>query len=265
MNKTTIRNLIQADIITMNGGKNNLRFTMILMLVIFGSMGFLLSPLMGLYCPLMLSGFFVPMLFQNEMKYHSEKMFSLIPISRKELVTSRFLLTIGLYTVCDLIFYLLMLLSLNLKLYRKITDTIDIIGYIVKKSEGSFTELGFLNLCYFAAFAIGLIVSANALRMYFRDGELFAAAFSITTKTKKMPLKNYIPAILIILAIFIFFLIITGIIPIGTAMLVILQLFIQLAEAANGFLLGAMLTAIAVMEAGYHYICTVLEYDQKDL
>ena len=89
-----ILDLIHTDFITMSSGKNNMKIPVIIIVLLFGTLGFLFSPLLGLYMPLGFSGFFVPMLFQNEIKYHSEKMFALLPIHRKDLVRSRFIMSI---------------------------------------------------------------------------------------------------------------------------------------------------------------------------
>ena len=107
-----ILDLIRTDFITMSGGKNNIKTAIILGALLFGGLGFLFSPLMGLYVPLGFSGFFVPMMFQNEMKYHSEKMFAILPVARKDLVRSRFLMSIVLYLAMALLFW-------HLKLLRK--------------------------------------------------------------------------------------------------------------------------------------------------
>ena len=60
-------------------------------------------------------------------------------------------------------------------------------------------------------------------------------------------------------------LIVSGILPIGPTAAVIIQLFAQLAGAGNGFLLGAVFITMAVFQAVYKYICTVLEYDEQEL
>lgn len=61
-----ILDLIRVDLINMNGGKNNIRFILILLVAVCGTFGFVFSPLVGVYCPLVVGGFFVPMLFQAE-------------------------------------------------------------------------------------------------------------------------------------------------------------------------------------------------------
>lgn len=263
-----ILDLIRVDLITMNGGKNNMKMIFVLMFLFSGVLGFLFSPLLGLECPLLMGGFFVPMMFQNEIKYHSEKLYSILPINRRDLVKARFLLTTELYTALFLVFYLLMMLALKLKTYHLIfgnnAEEMDIIRSIVKMSDGAFTELGLFNLLYFTAYSFGLITSAGSLRKYFKNSKSFSGILLIGKK-KKADKKEWAFGIFIIFVVVLWLLIVAEIIPAGSVILLILLLFLQLAQAANGFLLGAVMVTIAVFSAIYKYVCTVLEYDEKEL
>ncbi len=262
-----ILDLIHTDFITMSGGKNNLKVTVILMTLLFGSLGFFFSPLMGLYMPLGFSGFFVPMLFQNEVKYHSEKMFAILPINRKDLVRSRFIMSIVLYLVCALLFYLLMLISLKLKpyyfMFGEDAEHMDIIKMLAKASKGSMTELGIFNLLYFGAFSFGSTFVSGNLRKYFKDSTVFDTAISGGfRKTSKKDLHYAVIAFVLILFII---LSVTDIFPLRAVLHPVGQLLLQLASVANGFLLGAVLITVAVFSAIYKYVCTILEYDEKEL
>ncbi len=259
--------LMRTDFITMRGGKNNLKITIIIMLLLFSALGFLFSPLMGLYMPLGFSGFFVPMLFQNEMKYHSEKMFALLPIHRKDLVRSRFLMSIVLYLAFAIGFYLLMLISLKLKpyymMYGEDAEHLDIIKLLAQKTNGSMSELGIFNLLYFGAFSFGSTFISGNLRRYFKDSEAFNA--SLTGGFKKATKQDYRYTVIAFVLILIVILGVTDVLPVRKAIAPVLQLLIQLAEVANGFLLGAVLITMAIFHTIYQYICTILEYDQKEL
>ncbi|MBR1832485.1 MAG: hypothetical protein IJ784_08645 [Ruminiclostridium sp.] len=57
----------------------------------------------------------------------------------------------------------------------------------------------------------------------------------------------------------------SGMIPLDAAAAVVLQLIIQLVTAADGLLFCAVMTALAGFSAMYNYVCTVLEYDDKDM
>ncbi len=266
--KKRLLDLIRTDLITMNGGKNNTRFLAVLLVLLFGGLGFVFSPLLGLYVPLMVSGFFVPMLFQNEIKYHSGKMFALLPIARKDMVRSRFILSVILYLAFALLFYLLMLISLKLKPYYfflaaevETAKEIDIIRLLAELS--GMTELGLFNLLYFSAFSIGLMLVSGSLRKYFKDEKAFDA--TISGGLRKATKKDWAYALMFLGFLLLWILIVSDILPIAPAVSVIMQLFVQLAKAANGFLLGAVLVTMAVFSAIYKYNCTIMEYDEKEL
>lgn len=259
---------MKVDVITMNGGKNNMKTLAVLMVVFCGGMGFFISPIAGVDCPFLMGAFFVPMLFQNELKYHSGKLWGLLPIRRRDLVNARFLLVLGLYTGSSLLFYLLMLLSLVFKpyylLFGENAEKFDIIALVAERSGGALTSLGAFNLIYFAVFAIGMMAAAGSLRNYFKDPERFERSLSLG-KVHKAAKKIYFIALFVFAVILLLVLIVGGVLPIGTAADVIIQLVAQLVGAANGFLLGAVLVTMAVFSAIYKYVCTVLEYDEKEL
>ncbi|MDE5859654.1 MAG: ABC-2 transporter permease [Oscillospiraceae bacterium] len=260
--------LMKVDLITMNGGKNSMKMIAVLIIVLCGFTGFCISPIAGVECPFLMGAFFVPMLFRNEMKYHSGKLWGLLPISRRELVNARFLLVLGLYPISSLLFYLLMLLSLAFKPYYLFfgedAEKMDIIALLAEHSGGALTAVGLFNLIYSAGFAIGMILASGILRNYFKDPERFELSLSLG-KVNKAHKKDYRMELLVFAVILLWVLTVSGILPIGSAAAVIIQLFAQLAMAANGFLLGTVLVTMAVFSAIYAYICTVLEYDEKEL
>lgn len=266
--KKTIIDLIRTDLITINGGKNNMRSLVVLTILIFGGLGFVFSPLCGLYLPLITGGFFVQMIFQNEQKYHSEKMYALLPIRRADLVKSRYILSIGLYVTSSIIFYFLMLLSIKLKLFYFLlgddAEDINIIHILARNSNGLMTEHGIFTLIYSIAFSFGLITMSGNLRSYFKDSERFFASLSIG-KLKKGEKKECVYALIVFGILILWVLTVSVILPLGTAASVLLQLFIKFAQASNGFLLSAVIVAAAVCSVIYKYVCTLLEYDEKEL
>ena len=262
-----ILDLIHTDFITMSSGKNNMKIPVIIIVLLFGTLGFLFSPLLGLYMPLGFSGFFVPMLFQNEIKYHSEKMFALLPIHRKDLVRSRFIMSIVLYLVFAVLFYLLMLISLKLKtyyiMYGEDAEHLDIIKMLVQSTDGSMTELGIFNLLYFGAFSFGSTFISGNLRRYFKDSKVFDATLS--KGLKKVTKQDYAYTLLAFVLILVLILGVTDVLPVKNAVVPVFLLFLQLAQIADGFLLGTVLVTMAIFSTIYQYICTVLEYDEKEL
>ena len=261
--------LIRVDLITMNGGKNSMRTVFVLVFIFVGVMGFLFSPTFGLLCPLLTGSFFVTMMFQNELKYHSEKMFCVIPINRRDLVNARFLLTVGLYTAQFVIFYLLMLLSMKLKIYSIIfgdeSAEFDRIAYLASVSGNMFTELGLFNLFYFSAYSFGLMGSAGQLRKYFKNSEAFSGTLTLGTKKDEVRRQELIAAMIVLGVMLAAVLVIADILPIIPILLPIFATLLQLAQAADGFLLSAVMVAVSVLTAVYKYVCTVVEYDEKEL
>lgn len=260
--------LMKVDLITMNGTKNSMKTLIVVIIVFFGGMGFCISPIEGVCCPLLIGAFFVPMLFQNELKYHSGKLWTILPIRRRDLVNARFLLILGLYTISSFLFYLLMLLSLILKPYYffwgEDAEKLDIITLLAEGSGGTLTAFGVFNLIYLAVYAFGMMTASRILRNYFKDPERIEGLLSFS-KIKKTRKKEYLLALLIFAVILLWVLIVSGILPLGSVAAVIIQLFSQLAGAANGALFGAVLVTMAAFSAIYKYTCTVLEYDEKEL
>ncbi|MDE5991646.1 MAG: ABC-2 transporter permease, partial [Oscillospiraceae bacterium] len=175
--------LMKIDLITMNGGKNSMKTIAVLIVVCCGFTGFCISPIAGVECPFLMGVFFVPMLFRNELKYHSGKLWGLLPVSRRDIVNARFLLVLGLYTISSLLFYLLMLISLAFKPYYLFfgedAENMDIIALLAERSGGALTALGVFNLIYFAGFAIGMILATGTLRNYFEDPEMVELSLSL--------------------------------------------------------------------------------------
>ena len=63
-------------------------------------------------------------------------------------------------------------------------------------------------------------------------------------------------------------LLVTGILPLDAvtpAVLVVVQLLLQLANAADGFLLAVVFLTMAGFHSFYAYISTLIEYDQREL
>ena len=190
MNKKRIADLIRADIIMMNGGKNRLKSTMIIFFIFSIAVGFFINSAAGMiYAPIIMGVLFVPMIFANEQKYHSEKMYAMIPVDRKEVVRSRFILTIGLYTIVCLIIYTLMLIAMKAALYKKILGGFDAAELYLDKINSAFGAhlnlFGLNNLLFWVSFSMGLSISAGTLRKYFKNGK------SISTKIEGRSLREY--------------------------------------------------------------------------
>ncbi|SEK89160.1 ABC-2 family transporter protein [Ruminococcus sp. YRD2003] len=239
--------LIRADIIMMNGGKNSLKLIVLIMCLTFGALT-CIAPFMAILVPPLMSFFFVPMLFGNEMKYHSEKMNSVLPVCRKDVVDSRFLLTISLYTGISLLFYVIMVLAV-----------------VNQQHQGIILFLSSFNAPYAAAFAAGAVVISGKLRRYFSGG----GKMSITSKTggiRKAGMKEYIRALVISgVLIFLFLLVFADLLPSVPALGFIVDLVRVLGSAADGIMLMAAVLTLAALTVAYRYVCSVCEYEDKEL
>lgn len=268
-NKKRIRSLINADIVTVNGGKNNMKWIMILLFAFFGGFGFLFTPVFGLNCPLIVGLCFVPMIFRNELKYHSENMYNILPIRRRDLVNARFVLCMGLYAVLSVIFYLLMLLSLIIKPYYfflgEMGENIDILAMMATALGAGHTEFGLFNLLYSGVFSLGFIAISSSLRKYFKNSSAFDVSAAFGKNGKKANRQELVLAGVIFVGLILMVLMVSGVIPMGGVILPIYMLFNSLLGAANGILLSVAFLTVAACYSIHKYICTVLEYDEKEL
>lgn len=253
-----ILDLIKADLMIINGTKSSMK-TMFLLLIIFAvGGGIFFSPLVMLLMMFMLAAMFVPFIFQMQSQSHCERMFSLLPIDRRDLVRARFLFMVGLYVGLCVIMYLVMLLSLQLNIFESVQD-VDYDKFL-REAGIAFSFFKICNLAFLAVFAAGMGLMTFQLRQYFRNTEQFA-----DDALTRFSAKEIIIVVLIWIAAVVILLTAVGEIAMGVTASMLLQLFLQLATAADGALLAVMLIVIAGFEAAYQYISTVLEYDAKDL
>ncbi len=253
-----ILDLIKADLMIINGAKNSMKSLFLLIIVFAVGGGIFFSPLVMLLMMFMIAAMFVPMVFQMQSQNHCENMFSLLPIERKDLVRARFLFMIMLYTALSVMMYLVMLLSIRLNIFEAVHD-VDYDALLQEWGIGfSFAEI--CNLAFLAVFAIGMGLMTFQLRQYFRNTEQFAddALNRFTVKQVIFLILFFVLCIIGVLTAF-------GEIVMNAAVSLVIQLLLQLITAADGVLLIAVLFVIAGFEAVYQYICTVLEYDAKDL
>ena len=261
-----IREIIRVDLITMRGGKGNMKLIVIIFAVFMLLCGFFISSLASLYLPFMLGAFFVPMIFQNEIKYRSDKLWGLLPIRRKDLVDARFLLAFGIFTGVNLAFYLFMLLSMKLKLWRFLMEGDDVDVLAVLADSMGFTRLGFFNLAFFVSIAVGMFVMSGSLRKYFRSVEAFDAAQQwMITKRKKDQKKDILPIVLIVGFFLLWVLLISGMLPAVKPVMLLLGVVLQLVNAANGVLLAVVFLTFGVLKMLCSYVATQIEYSRREL
>ena len=184
MDLTVIRNIIKSDFTNIKSGKNSMTSLGIIMAVFFLGTGFLISPIGGFYCPCLLGVFFVPALFYNELKYHSEKLPCLLPIRRRDLVNARFLLTVSLYFITCLVVYVLMIISMKIKLFSIILGEEDVDILQMLSEMLGFSPILLFNMVYSIAFAFGLCSIGDGKEAPFKR-QLRKAYYAIQNMWKK--------------------------------------------------------------------------------
>ena len=271
-NKKRITDLIKTDLLTMSGGKNKntTLYAFIMMGFIFLLGGFIISPMAGAIVPTIIGAVIVSEITANERKSHCEKMFSVLPVGRKELVQSRFVFVTAVTVALCVAVYLLMLLSLKLKLYVIISDNTDFLGLMSEMTGGVLTELGGLNIIYSLGTAAGLACAGSTLRSYFKNGDRLGETddpLGDIYGGKKRRLSAGEKALLILCyaVIIVFFLAISGMVQILAPVSLIIALFMKLAQAANGALLSAVFLTQGAFSLVYAYVCSVIEYEDKDI
>ena len=240
----------------MNGEKNSLR-TLLVIIAVIGILGSLfLDPAVGFVCLLLIAAAFVPTVFQVQSKNNCERLYSLLPIARKQLVAARFIFVASVYLILSVLTFAVMKISLALGIYKNSGFYEDLLA---KMNSG----IGYPRLCdmlFFLIFAAGASLICITLRERFRNSEKTTAADSIAVKPKTLLTALAFIALYIIIMLYF-----SGALPLNAAGSVILQLVIQLATAADGVLLCAVMTALALFSAVYNYVCTLLEYDDRDI
>lgn len=261
-----IGHIIRTDIITMNGGKNNLLFTVIIMALLIFAGTFFLSPLVVIYAPLGISGYFVPMIFQNEAKYHSEKMYNVLPVPRHELVTARFILVFGVNLVFAVLSFLVMCLSFKLHIYI-VFDGNDITSMIAEKAAGSLNAFEWTRMMFLAGETLAMFMVPQQLKNYFKDNQKFSnkVIFSKKGKPTKQDIQDAMPVVFWLCVAAFFMLVITGMIPVGPAGMLVMTILGKLGEAMHGWLLSAVFIIIGVMNVVLFYVKTQLMYEKKEL
>ena len=254
----------------MSGEKNSMRSMLVMTMVFSVALEFLISPLGGVIGVVLTGSFFIPVLFHNELKYKSHKMWGLLPVERKDLVRSRFILIMMLYIAMGLILYLTALISLKVRLYEYIMpETGNFLKEMTIATDGMMTEFGLLNINFAVFSAFGIRAMGSSLKQYFLNKEAFSTSLDLgimkrkkTAKEKGKLIFTLISALVLTIA---FVLIITGIWDISAILSIVAGLLLQLAQAGNGFLLGFVLISEAVLNLIYKYIVTLVDYEKYEM
>lgn len=257
---------MRVDLITANGKKNSFTRFLIMTAVIVVISGVLLSTLMQFVILLVFSAMTVSSLYQAAAKSDAERMFSVLPVSRKQIVLARFLLAAGLFTAMTLLSVIVMLISVQLKLYVSIVgfDVSELLGLISNVSSFKLAEQTLFLILICTAFWLGMAILSRKMRSYLRTGgkiddgkKLFRTAKKVLTVIGIFFCIEVVMASAIGLgmqsALF------------GTLLRLLMQCLMALMQVGNGILLCLILIAAGICAAVYQYISAELEYDEKEL
>ena len=106
---------------------------------------------------------------------------------------------------------------------------------------------------------------SSSLRAYFKDSERFNLAMQMGGYLRKHQRGELIAGILVLAVLAFWILIAMDILPVGVVFVILERLLLQLAHAADGFLLAVTLVTISIFQMVYQYVSTVIEYEKKDL
>ncbi len=257
-----IKRIIRSDLVTLNSGSNKMKWAYIALLVFLQLFGLTISPLLSGYSSIFVAMMSVTMLFGKEVKNHGEKMYCLLPVKRSDIVKARFITVMSLNIITTVIAFFSMLLSLKLELYLKLVGE-DIISLMMKRTPDMNISRFRICLIAFLLFSgAALITAASMLRTYFKNPNLLGADFG---KSEKMSKRDAVGVTVIIVILLLIFANISGVIPLGAALVIVVQLLSQLASAGGGVLLAAVLLVITLLEIAFQFICTLIEYGDKEL
>ena len=260
----SIRALMHADLIGLQGKKHSLSRLLIFIILISAVGGMLLTPYLLPFIMALLA-----LMLPEHVEKHtagSEKLYGILPVSRKELAASRYLLLIGL---------LAGLLAVNLliaaatefgrlpgsNLGREITA---LMSTSIDPEIDPAVRFGSDLVWIGAGFLISAAVLAHRLRTHFRT---FG---SESKKQKKLPLFRKV--VLIIGVTFALELLCVLIIYGGRISAVfgrILSLLLTFLESLSQFLNGipffVCLVTAGFCAAAYQYVCAYTEFEKKDI
>ncbi|MBR4200595.1 MAG: hypothetical protein IKQ91_04900, partial [Oscillospiraceae bacterium] len=194
-----------------------------------------------------------------------EKMYGILPVTRKEIAASRYLLLTGILTGL-LVLYLLI---------AAVTDFGGLPGSVLASELRNLSSAVELKpdpsalfrtdlLLNGAGFLISAAVLARKLRRYFRS---FGSGMK---KQKKFPLLRKLLSmigIVIVLEAFLLFVLFGGRFSsvLGRFISMAMHFLSTVSEILNGSLLFVCLLTVGFCAAAYQYVCAYLEFEQKDI
>lgn len=256
-----IIDLMRVDLISAKG-RNKGKFILILALTaIFVVIGLLSEAIFMVLSIVVLGVMLVPFITMAEKTHNAGKIFSVIPTDRKSIVISRFALTTGIYTVFSTIIFILYLIMEKFSDFHETTLSKDV-NELYEKSSGFGTGIqmkALENSIFWFIFAVTLMVMAGQHRRYFKKG--------ISNKSNSL-LKSFLKilgGIALVYAVAAAIIFLFNIDILKPALIVFVNMLMALAAPMNGMLLSIALIIIGFGFTLYQLVCSVLDYEAREL
>ena len=256
-----IIDIMRVDLISANRGSKSIFFVMLILTSMFVAIGLLTEAVFMVLSIVVPGVMLVPFITMAEKTHNAGKIFTVIPTDRKSIVISRFALTTVIYTFFSAIIFILYLIMEKFSELHGISISKDIRDvYEVSNGFGTGIQMTALeNSLFWLIFAVMLMVMASQHRKYFKNG--------LSSKNNSM-LRSFLK---ILGGIALFYAIITAIILIFNIdilkpiLIVLINMLMALAAPMNGLLLSIMLIVIGYGFSLYQLVCSVVDYEAREL
>ncbi len=256
-----IIDLIRVDLISAKGRNKGKFFLIFMLTAMFVVIGMLTEAIFMVFSIVVVGVMLVPSITMAEKTHNTGKIFTVLPIDRKSIVISRFALTTVIYTVFSVIIFILYLIMEKFSDFHTSVISKDISNlYEVSGGFGTGIQMrAMTNSMFWLIFAVTLMVMAGQHRKYFKKG--------ISSKNNSLlrSFLKFLGGIAIFYAVSSVILLIFNIDILKPALIVFLNMIISLAAPMNGLLLSIVLIFIGFGFTLYQLVCSVLDYEAREL
>jgi|GEM_PF-2566520 len=256
-----IINLMRVDLISAKGRNKGNFFLIFALTAIFVVLGMITEAIFMVFSIVVLGVMLVPFITMAEKTHNAGKIFTVIPTDRKSIVISRFALTTGIYTVFSVIIFILYLIMEKFSDFHTSVISKDISNlYEVSSGFGTGIQMrAMTNSIFWLIFAVTLMIMAGQHRKYFKKG--------ISSKSNSLlrSFLKFLGGIAIFYAVTAAIILIFNIDILKPTLIVLVNMLIALAAPMNGLLLSIILIFIGFGFTLYQLICSVVDYEAREL
>ena len=256
-----IIDLMRVDLISAKGRNKGRFLVMLVLTALFVVIGLLTEAVFMVLSIVVLGIMLVPFITMAEKTHNAGKIFTVIPTDRKSIVISRFALTTGIYTAFSAIIFILYLIMEKYSDFRGTTISKDVTDmYEITSGFGTGIQMKALeNSLFWLVFAVTLMVMAGQHRRYFKKG--------ISSKSNSLLISflKFLGGIALFYAIVAAIILIFNVDILKPALIVLINMIIALAAPMNGLLLSIVLIFIGFGFTLYQLVCSVVDYEAREL